>query len=333
MKKIVLTQLIVVLLWSPFLWAQSPAGAVSGEVRDSSGAVVPDVELEVRHQGNGRVYSALTNREGRYEFLRLPPGTYEISASFRGFNTVRQEELSLNGGQAITLDLTLQVQDAQQSITVIGEAAQLDVSSPHLSYIVNETSFSSLPINGRSLDSLALLAPGMIPARAKDTRSLNGLTQEISGNGARGTEYRLDGTDIQHPILKTTPGGVSGLLLGMDSVQEFEILNDAYPAYLGGSGGAIVNVITRRGTRDFHGSAFWFYRDSALDARNFFDLDPANPTQRSDPPEFSRHQYGGSIGGPLPGEENTFFFTYEGLRERLGTDTVEHGAECGRSKR
>ena len=318
MKKIVLTQLIVVLLWSPFLWAQSPAGAVSGEVRDSSGAVVPDVELEVRHQGNGRVYSALTNREGRYEFLRLPPGTYEISASFRGFNTVRQEELSLNGGQAITLDLTLQVQDAQQSITVIGEAAQLDVSSPHLSYIVNETSFSSLPINGRSLDSLALLAPGMIPARAKDTRSLNGLTQEISGNGARGTEYRLDGTDIQHPILKTTPGGVSGLLLGMDSVQEFEILNDAYPAYLGGSGGAIVNVITRRGTRDFHGSAFWFYRDSALDARNFFDLDPANPTQRSDPPEFSRHQYGGSIGGPLPGEENTFFFTYEGLRERLG---------------
>jgi hypothetical protein len=158
----------------------------------------------------------------------------------------------------------------------------------------------------------------MIPVRAKDTRSLTGMTQEISGNGARGTEYQLDGTDIQHPILKTTPGGVSGLLMGMDSVQEFEILNDAYPAYIGGSGGATVNVITRRGTRDFHGSAFWFYRDSALDARNFFDRDPSNSTLRSDPPEFSRHQYGGSFGGPLPGEENTFFFTYEGLRERLG---------------
>ena len=318
MRKIILTQLIVVLLWSPFLGAQSPAGAVLGEVRDPSGAVVPDVALEARHQENGRVYSALTNREGRYEFLRLPPGNYEISASFRGFNTVRHEELSLNAGQAITLDLTLQVQDAQQSITVVGEAAPLDVSSPHLSYIVNEISFTSLPINGRTLDSLALLAPGMIPVRAKDTRSLNGLTQEISGNGARGTEYRLDGTDIQHPILKTTPGGVSGLFLGMDSVQQFEILNDAYPAYMGGSGGATVNVITRRGTRDFHGSAFWFYRDSALDARNFFDRDPSNPTLRSDPPEFSRHQFGGSIGGPLPGQENTFFFTYEGLRERLG---------------
>ena len=318
MRKIILGQLLVVLLWSPFLVAQSPAGAVSGEVRDSSGAVVPDVALEARHQENGRGYSALTDREGRYEFLRLPPGNYEISASFRGFNTVRQEEFYLNAGQAITLDLILQVQDAQQSITVVGEAAPLDVSSPHLSYIINEISFTSLPINGRSLDSLALLAPGMIPARAKDTRSLNGLTQEISGNGARGTEYRLDGTDIQHPILKSTPGGVSGLLLGMDSVQEFEVLNDAYPAYMGGSGGATVNVITRRGTRDFHGSAFWFYRDSALDARNFFDRDPENPTLRSDPPEFSRHQFGGSVGGPLPGEENTFFFTYEGLRERLG---------------
>ena len=318
MRKIILSQLIVVLLWSPLLAAQSPAGAVSGEVRDISGAVVPDVALEAGHQENGRVYSALTNREGRYEFLRLPPGNYEISASFRGFNTVRHEDFYLNAGQAITLDLTLQVQDAQQSITVVGEAAPLDVSSPHLSYIVNEVSFTSLPINGRSLDSLALLAPGMIPARAKDTRSLNGLTQEISGNGARGTEYRLDGTDIQHPVLKSTPGGVSGLLLGMESVQEFEILNDAYPAYMGGSGGATVNVITRRGTRNFHGSAFWFYRDSVLDARNFFDRDPENPTLRSDPPEFSRHQFGGSVGGPLPGKENTFFFTYEGLRERLG---------------
>ncbi|MEE8349654.1 MAG: TonB-dependent receptor, partial [Acidobacteriota bacterium] len=267
MKHFLCSHILVFLLWSPFLWAQSPVGAVAGEVRDSSGAVVPDVVLEVRHQGNGRVYSAFTNRDGRYEFLRLPPGDYELSASFQGFNTVRHEEVSLNAGQAITLDLTLQVQDAQQSITVVGEAAPLDVSSPHLSYIVNEISFSSLPINGRSLDSLALLAPGMIPLRAKETRSLTGLTQEISGNGARGTEYQLDGTDIQHPILKSTPGGVSGLFLGMDSVQEFEILNDAYPAYLGGSGGATVNVISRRGTRDFHGSAFWFYRDSALDAR------------------------------------------------------------------
>ena len=306
----------------PSIWAQSPAAQVSGQIRDASGAVIPGVVLEAHYEENGRIYSVLTDGEGRYEFLRLAPGKYEIFASYRGFQSIQDKKLSLNAGQAVSLDLTLEVQEAEQSITVIGEAAPLDLSSPHVSSIVNEVSFSSLPINGRTLDSLALLTPGMIPVRGKDTRALNGTTQEISGNGARGTEYTLDGTDIQHPILKTTPGGVSGLLLGMDSVQEFEVLNDAYPAYIGGSGGATVNVITRRGTRSFHGSLYGFFRNSAMDARNFFDRDPSNPFERSAPPSFNRQQYGGSIGGPLPGEENTFFFSYEGLRERLGMTLI-----------
>ncbi len=320
---------LVLLLSIPSILAQSPAAQISGQIRDASGAVIPGVVLEAHDQESGRIHSALTDEEGRYAFLRLSSGNYEISASYGGFQSVEGKNLSLSAGQAITLDLTLEVQDAEQSITVIGEAAPLDLSSPHLSTIVNEVSFSSLPNNGRSLDSLALLAPGMIPVRAKDIRALNGTTPEISGNGARGTEYSLDGTDIQHPILKTTPGGVSGLLPGMDAVQEFEVLNDAYPAYIGGSGGATVNVITRRGTRDWHGSLYGYFRNSALDARNFFDRDPSNPLERSDPPSLTRQQYGGSIGGPLPGEENTFFFSYEGLRERLGltlSNTVPNDA-------
>ena len=323
MKKVTFLGVLSLLFLSiPSIWAQSPAAQVSGQIRDASGAVIPGVVLEAHDQENGRVSSALTDEEGRYEFLRLAPGKYEIFASYRGFQSIQDKKLPLSAGQAVSLDLILEVQDAEQSITVIGEAATLDLSSPHLSSIVNEVSFSSLPINGRSIDSLALLAPGMIPVRGKDTRALNGTTQEISGNGARGTEYLLDGTDIQHPILKSTPGGVSGLLLGIDSVQEFEVLNDAYPAYLGGSGGATVNVITRRGTRDWHGSAYGYFRNSAMDARNFFDIDPSNPEKRSDPPPFNRQQYGGSIGGPLPGEENTFFFSYEGLRERLGMTLI-----------
>jgi len=321
MKNLIFSGLVLLLL-TPSIWAQSPAAQVFGQIRDASGAVIPGVLLEAHDQENGRVSSVLTDEEGRYEFLRLAPGDYEIFASYRGFQSIEDKKLSLSAGQAVSLDLILEVQEAQQSITVIGEAAPLDLSSPHLSSIVNEVSFSSLPINGRSLDSLALLTPGMIPVRGKDTRALNGTTQEISGNGARGTEYLLDGTDIQHPILKTTPGGVSGLLLGIDSVQEFEVLNDAYPAYIGGSGGAIVNVITRRGTRDWHGSLYGYFRNSAMDARNFFDRDPSNPFERSDPPPFNRQQYGGSIGGPLPGEQNTFFFSYEGLRERLGMTLI-----------
>ncbi|MCZ6484891.1 MAG: TonB-dependent receptor, partial [Acidobacteria bacterium] len=312
MRKIIFLGVFFLLL-TPFIWAQSPAAQVSGQIRDASGGVISGVLLEAHDQENGRIHSVSTDEKGQYEFLRLPPGNYEISASYRGFQSVEQKNLSLSAGQAVSLDLTLEVQDAEQSITVMGEVAPLDLSSPHLSSIINEVSLSSLPINGRSLDSLALLAPGMIPVRAKDTRALNGTTAEISGNGARGTDFLLDGMDIQHPILKSTPGGVSGVLLGMDSVQEFVVLNDAYPAYLGGSGGATVSIITRRGTRDFHGSLFEFHRTDNLDAANWADNRAA-----SGKPEFKRNQFGGSIGGPLPGEENTFFFSYEALRERQG---------------
>ena len=308
LMKALLTVLTVCLM-GPSVWGQSPVGQVSGDVRDASGAVVPEVFLEIRSSDDGRTYTVVSDQEGRYEFLRLPPGDYQLLASYQGFKSIQNRSFSLSAGHSLSLDLQFQIRDAEQSITVEGEVAPLDVSSPHLSYIIDESSFVSLPINGRSLEELALLAPGMVPMRAKDRRALNGLTQEISGNGARGTEFLMDGTDIQHPTLKTTPGGVSGLLPGMDSVQEFEVLNDAYPAYLGGSGGATVNIVSRRGTRDFHASAYEYYRDSAMDARNSFDQDI---------PPFDRHQYGANLGGPLPGEENTFFFSYEGLRERLG---------------
>ncbi|MBI4483558.1 MAG: TonB-dependent receptor [Acidobacteria bacterium] len=269
------------------------------------------VLLEARQQESGTVYTVLTDSRGLYEFLRLPPGHYELRASYQGFKPTEDKVLSLNAGQVVSLDLVLEVRGAEQVITVTGEPAPLDLSSPNVSHLINDISLNSLPINGRSLDQLALLAPGMIPVRALDYRSINGFTHKISSNGARGgaSLFLLDGTDIQQAILSTTPGGVSGLLLGMESVQEFEILNDAYPAYLGKGGGAVVNVITRRGTADYHGSAFEYYRDSALDARNFFD---------DEIPSFSRHQFGGSIGGPLPGTGNTFFSSYEGLRERLG---------------
>ncbi|MBI4456069.1 MAG: TonB-dependent receptor [Acidobacteria bacterium] len=292
------------------LWAQSSAGYISGTTRDRTGAVMKGVVLQARQEESDTVYTSVTDEQGRYEFLRLPPGQYEITPSYHGFQPSERKRLSLNAGQAVSLDLVLEVRGIEQTITVTGEVAPLDLSSPHLNYTVNEISFTSLPINGRTLDRLALLAPGMIPVRAKDDRPVNGFTQKIAGNGSRGSAFLLDGTDIGHGIFQGgTPGGVSGLLLGMDSVQEFEVLTDAYPAYLGNTGGAVINVITRRGTANFHGSLFEYYRNSDLDARNFFD---------DELPPFTRHQFGGSVGGPLPGTGNTFLVGYEGLRERLG---------------
>jgi hypothetical protein len=293
------------------LQAQSPAATLSGRITDPSGAIVVGVELEARQHEGGAVLTVKTDTAGRYEFLRLPAGHYDLTASYGGFATSERKALWLNAGDAVLLDLVLELAQEAQSITVRGEPAPLDLSSAHLRQLVNEVSVTALPINGRSVEQLALLVPGMVPVRALDRRSVNGFTTKISSNGARGGSnlFLLDGTDTQHAIMGTTPGGVSGLSLGMESIQEFEILNDAYPASVGKSAGAVINIVTRRGTPEFHGSVFEYVRDHALDARNFFD---------DEKPPFSRHQFGGSLGGPLPWQGSTFFGSYEGLRERLG---------------
>lgn len=298
---------------------QSPAGELVGTVADTSGAVLPGVVLKARQLANGRVYQTRTGPQGRFRFPRLPPGDFKIAAEYRKFQPSPPKSVSLDAGEVIRLDLTLQVKKVEQTLTVTGEPHPLDSSSSYTSHLVNQVSLQSLPVNGRSLEQLALLTPGMTPVRVKDTRSLNGFTQQLSGSGSRGTSFLLDGLDIQ-PVLfsGSTPGGTSGLFLGVDSVEEFEVLSDAYSARLS-TAGPTVSIVTRRGTRGFHGSVFEYVRNENLDARNFFDPEK---------PDFSRHQFGGALGGPLPGRGNTFFFSYEGLRERLGRtliDTVPNG--------
>jgi hypothetical protein len=301
---------VLVLAFATTVAAQSPSGSVSGYVRDATGGVLEGVVLDAREQESGRAYTTATDARGLYQFLRLLPGEYRVSARYQGFQPAQGMIVAVEAGQATSLDLVLEVSGGEQTVTVTGETAPLDLSSSYSGHIVSEVSFASLPVNGRSLDQLAMLAPGAIPVRAKDTRSVSGFTSTISDSGARGTAFLLDGTDIQHGVFRgATPGGVSGLLLGMDSVKEFEVVADAYPAYLGGTGGALVNIVTRSGSAVPHGSLFEYYRDNQFDAKNFFD--------RETPP-FSRHQFGGSLGGPLPGGRQTFFVSYEGLRERLG---------------
>jgi hypothetical protein len=308
--KVPLYSCLLVLSCLSVAFAQSPAGSVSGHVRDASGAIMENVTLEARERDSGQVARATTDGSGRYEFLRLLPGRYQIAARYHGFETAELLDVVVEAGRATSLDVVLEVSGGEQTVTVKGETAPLDLSSSYSGHIINEVSFSSLPVNGRSLDQLAMLAPGAIPIRAKDTRSVSGFTSTITDSGARGTAFLLDGTDIQHGVFRgSTPGGVSGLLLGMDSVQEFQVVSDAYPAYLGGTGGALVNIVTRSGTASPHGSLFEYYRNNNLDARNFFDVQA---------PPFTRNQYGGTLGGPLPGARNTFFVSYEGLRERLG---------------
>ena len=197
-----------------------------------------------------------------------------------------------------------------------------------VSGLVGEREIRDLPLNGRSFQQLALLQPGVQAALAAGNDVVGGRTPKISINGARPEQnnFLLDGTDINN-VYNKTPGSAAGVLLGVEAVLEFQVLTNAYSAEFGRSAGGVINAVTRSGTNALHGSAFEFHRNSALDARNFFD--PASQPK----PDFKRHQFGAVLGGPMRKDRTFFFAAYEGLIERLGRHRRHRGARRQRAPR
>ena len=202
-------------------------------------------------------------------------------------------------------------------IEVRGDAASVNLVTGAVSGLVGEREIRDLPLNGRSFQQLALLQPGVQAALAAGNDVVGGRTPKISINGARPemNSFLLDGTDINN-VYNKTPGSAAGVLLGVEAVLEFQVLTNAYSAEFGRSAGGVFNAVTRSGANRYTGSIFEFHRNSALDARNFFD--PASLPK----PEFTRHQFGGVLGGPLQRDRTFFFGAYEGLVERLGVTGV-----------
>ena len=198
-----------------------------------------------------------------------------------------------------------------------GDAVSINLTSGAVSGLVGEREIRDLPLNGRSFQQLALLQPGVQAALAAGNDVVGGRTPKISINGARPEKnsFLLDGTDINN-VYNKTPGSAAGVLLGVEAVLEFQVLTNAYSAEFGRSAGGVFNAVTRSGANRYTGSVFEFHRNSALDARNFFDP-PSQPK-----PEFTRHQFGGVLGGPLQRDRTFFFGAYEGLIERLGVTGV-----------
>jgi hypothetical protein len=205
----------------------------------------------------------------------------------------------------------------QETVEVRGDAPRIDLTTGAVSGLVGEQEIRDLPLNGRSFQQLALLQPGVQAAAAAGNDVVGGRTPKISINGARPEQnnFLLDGTDINN-VYNKTPGSAAGVLLGVEAVLEFQVLTNAYSAEFGRSAGGVINAVTRSGTNALRGSAFAFHRNSALDARNFFD--PADKPK----PDFTRHQFGGVAGGPLRRDRTFFFGAYEGLVERLGVSGV-----------
>src|ERR1700720_322649 len=294
--------LLILLLFSVAvnLHAQVAGGTISGTVTDSSGRVINKVEITITNVATGVTRVVITNDEGFYSAPNLLPGTYELKFSTSGFKVEARKNIELTVGALVGLDQTLRVGSISETVVVQSEIPAVQLSTSELSAVVNATTVRELPLNGRSWTDLAQLQPGVSAIHtqpdfsAGTDRGNRGFGQQLTISGARPQQnnYRLDGVSL-NDYANGAPGSVLGGSLGVDAIQEFSVLTSNYSAEYGKTSGGVVNAITRSGTNQIHGSAYEFVRNSALDARNFFD-DPTQPI-----PPYKRNQFGGAVGGPI----------------------------------
>jgi hypothetical protein len=307
------------------VYAQETAGHISGVVKDETGGVLPGVEVTARNTGTEATRTVVSDDEGRYRLPNLAPGDYELRAELAGFQTAILQNISLSVAQQAVVGVTLRVGEISEQVVVSAEVALVETTSGTVAALVDSQQISDLPLNGRDWTQLAALQEGVvIPQNAgRSVIGNQGIKIIIAGALPHDNAVLLDGIDIKNQH-GSTPGSTAGVMLGVDAVREFKVLTSAYTAEYGRFTGGVITAVTKSGTNELHGSLFEYHRNSALDARNFFDRDPLNPLERSKVPNFIRNQFGFTLGGPVVKDSTFFFGSYEGLRERLTTTAIEH---------
>ena len=299
--------------------AQEAGGTILGAVTDPSGAAVGDAKVTIKNVGTGVERSMATNEQGFFVAPNLVPGTYQVRVEAAGFSSAVESDVVLTVGENRQTNIPLKIGQASEEVAVLGsQISDLQLVSSAVGNVVDSHTVVELPLNGRDWTSLTLLEPGVAQVRTQKSLGVSndrpnrglGTDETISGNRPQGNEYRLDGVNI-NDYSSGAPGSITGAVLGVDAVQEFSVVTSNAPAEYGRTSGGAVNAASRSGTNSFHGSAYEFLRNSALDARNFFD--------RATIPPFKRNQFGGSAGGPIIKEHTFFFADYEGLRQGLSS--------------
>jgi Carboxypeptidase regulatory-like domain len=297
-------------------FAQGDA-SIWGSVSDSSGAGVAGATVTIRNLETGTIRALVTDELGRFNAPSLAVGHYDVAASKPGFQVDRRNSINLAVGQREEVNLALQVGDVHQVVEVPADLGIVQITTEEISGLVGERQVKDLPLNGRSYDQLLTLNPGVINYTSQraggigTSNSVVGNMFAVSGRRPQENLFLLNGVEFTSASeINNSPGGVSGQLLGVDAVREFAVVKDTYGAEYGKRPGAQVNIVTANGTDQFHGSAYEFLRNSALDARNFFD--------HGDIPHFERNVFGGSAGGPIVKGRTFIFGNYEGYRQTLG---------------
>ncbi|MBI4484346.1 MAG: TonB-dependent receptor [Acidobacteria bacterium] len=313
----VASAVLIATLLGPATVAAQTTAAISGTVSDETGAVIPNAEVSVTNVGTSQARTVETNAAGRYYVSSLVPGRYQVAAAAPGFEAIVHSGITLTVGSEAVINFSLRLGQLTEKVEVTGEAPLVQTTTSSVAELVDSQKIRALPLNGRSVDQLIFLQPGVNVATGAGNSPNQGRGTKFSVNGARLTSnaFMLDGTDI-NDSQNFTPGGAGGQIMGVDSILEFQVLTHNPSAQYGRSMGGIINAVTKSGTNEFHGNLFGFLRNSKLDAKNFFDnLD-------EDIPPFKRNQFGASAGGPIRRDRLFFFGNYEGLRERLGVSKV-----------
>jgi hypothetical protein len=304
--------MLAALLGAPFAGAQSTGGRIRGTVIDSSGAAIAAAKVTIINEATHASRDAETGADGEYVFLEIPVGTYEVNAQSTGFKKYVRKGIVLNLNQIVNLDITLQVGTAVETIEVTGAPPLVDTTSTQLGAVVNERSVSELPLAQRDTYQLLQLQPGVQSQLGVDNVYGSDRAGVVSVNGGRGRDNNFtvnggDGNDqfANLPAIQPSP----------DSIAEFRVLTNTFDAEYGRNSGAVVNVVTKSGTNDFHGNLYEFFRNKDLNAKGFFD------TTKLD---YLQNQFGATFGGPIKKDKTFFFLTFEGDRIRKGTssDTV-----------
>jgi hypothetical protein len=293
----------------PALCAQTEAatGVIAGTLRDPSGAILPKSTIQVHHTQTGLVREMTSNDNGYYRFSLLPLGEYVIEASHDGFATVKRTGIRLGIGQELVVDFSMQLASVGQSVVVNAEAPVVETTRYDRTQVLDNQSIDNLPTNGRDFTNFVLLTPSanLIPSTQGNRISVGGGSEVTTG-------LSVDGADFKSPLRGLQTGATAPFLLTQEAVAEFEVVRAGFSAEFGRAQGGRVNVVTKSGTNEFHGGAFYYFRDSSLSVDDALGR----------PLNFRTQQFGGSLGGPIRRDKLFFFTAYDEQKSNFPTFSV-----------
>ena len=288
--------------------AQGTGGRILGRVSDPSGAVLANANIVATNDATGVSHTATSNDSGDYVFPDLPVGTYSLTFDLTGFKKVIRHAITLDVNQVITLNMSMQLGATQEVVDVTSEAPLVDTSSTQLGAVVNNRSVNELPLNARDTYQFLQLQPGVQSQLGSSGGTFYGSTDSgavsVNGGRSRANNFSVNGGDandqfVNLPTIQPTP----------DAIEEFRVISNTFDAEYGRNSGAVVNVVTKSGTNQWHGNVYEYFRNKVLNAQGFFNTEK---------PQFNQNQFGGTFGGPIKKDRTFFFVSYEGRRIRSG---------------